>query len=101
MFKMMTVEMPDGTKWGVPVSIIAQNRAEYYASHYGGDVKRSLAEDTLPLFEASTSEIEDWAINNMNWSDFNGEQVRLSVSATDYEDGWANGAKGFTNAVPL
>lgn len=52
MHKLMTVEMPDGSKWGVPVEMIARSRAAYYANEFDGDVERSLAEDTLPLFES-------------------------------------------------
>ncbi len=51
----MTVTMPDGSKFGVPVAMIARNRAEHYAHEFGGDVERSLAEDTVPMFDATTS----------------------------------------------
>lgn len=61
--------MPDGSKWGVPVEVIARNRAAYYAHEFDGDVERSLKEDTLPLFESDDYDVEDWASNNMNWSD--------------------------------
>jgi hypothetical protein len=44
--------MPDGSEWAYSVMDIARNRAEHYADEYGGDVERSLAEDTLPLFRA-------------------------------------------------
>jgi hypothetical protein len=70
--------MPDGSKWGVPVEIIARHRAMHYAHEFGGDVERSLAEDTMPIFESDDYEIQDWAVNNMNWSDFKGHQFKLS-----------------------
>jgi aspartate/methionine/tyrosine aminotransferase len=31
MKRLMTITMPDGSKWGVPVEMIARNRAEHYA----------------------------------------------------------------------
>ena len=44
MHKLMTVEMPDGSKWGVPVEMIARNRAAHYASEFDGDIERSIFE---------------------------------------------------------
>ena len=94
MTKLLTCVMADGTKWGVPVSIIARNRAEHYAHEFGGDVERSLAEDTIPLFDADAYEVQDWAVNNMNWSDFNGHHVKLENAVTcDFENDWMHGDK--------
>ena len=59
--KMLTVDMPDGSVWAVPVMLIARNRAEHYKGEFGGDIERSLAEDTVPLFSESDYEIRDWA----------------------------------------
>lgn len=92
--KYLSITMPDGSKWGVPVDMIARSRAEHYASEFDGDVDKSLAEDTGPLFESDAYEIEDWAANNMNWSDFDGHQIKLeNAPLQDFRDGWANGDK--------
>lgn len=97
MHKYMTVEMPDGSVWGVPVEMIAIDRARHYAKEFGGDVERSMADDTVPLFDADEYEIKDWAANNMDWSDFDGHKVMISEApAPDFEEGWARGAKGFS-----
>ena len=86
--------MSDGSKWGVPVEMIASNRAAHYASEFDGDVERSLAEDTLPLFEIDAYEITDWASNQMNWDDFDGHQFKLSdEKPPDFQDGWMSGKK--------
>ena len=61
MRKLMTVEMPDGSKWGVPVEMIARNRATHYASEFNNDVERSLAEDAQPLFESEEDPARLWA----------------------------------------
>ena len=99
MYKLMTLQMPSGDVWGVPVDMIARNRATHYAHEFDGDVERSLAEDTLPLFESDDYEIHDWAVNNMNWSDFNGHHVKVSESpAPDFEDAWLSGGKSFSDA---
>lgn len=98
MHKYMTVTLPDGSVWGVPVDRIARNRAAFYASEFEGDVERSLAEDTLPLFEQDEYEITDWAVNNMDWSDFDGEQVKLDDAAPpDFDAAWLSAEKGFAD----
>lgn len=98
MHKLMTVEMPDGSKWGVPVELIARNRATHYASEFCGDVDRSLSEDTLPLFETDDYAIEDWAKNQMNWIDFDGHQVKVAEAPTpDFQEAWMNGATGYVD----
>lgn len=90
--KYLRVEMSDGSKWDVPVSVIAEDRAKYYAYEFDNDVERSMNEDTLPLFE-DVYEIEDWAANNMNWTDVCGFAEMVSEGETDYQDGWVNGIK--------
>ncbi len=91
--KSLFVTMPDESVWAVPVEIIARNRAAYYAHKVGGDVERSLTEDTMPLFDSDPFEVEDWAANNMNWSDVVEHAVMVEKGETDFEDGWANGEK--------
>jgi len=68
MDKKVRISFSDGTKWDIPVFVIAQNRANIYRSEFGNDVNRSLKEDTLHLFE-DNSEILDWLCNNMDWKD--------------------------------
>jgi hypothetical protein len=94
MEKFLRVTMPDGSKWDVPVSVIARNRAEFYKDEYDGDVEKSLKADTLPLFNENGYEIADWAANNMDWKDV--KSVAKKVDAMpdcDFQDGWINGDK--------
>lgn len=92
--KFLSMTLPDGSKWGVPVEMIARNRATHYANEFDGDVERSLAEDTLPLFEADSYEIQDWAVGNMNWSDFVGHQKKLAdATEPDWQEAWLSAAK--------
>lgn len=93
--KMLRVTMPDGSRWDVPVDVIARNRAAYYADRlHGGDIEKSLTEDTLPLFESDDYEIEDWAANNMDWSDVQAHARMVEPAAdADYQEGWVNGEK--------
>lgn len=83
------VEMPDGSKWDVPVQAIVDSRDEYYASD---------KEDTVGFIRAgslSDAEIDDWAGNNMNWSDVEPFAVPAPTERkpVDWNEGWANGEK--------
>ncbi len=90
----LRVTMGDGSKWDVPVEVIARNRAEHYKREYGHDVERSLKEDTLPFFARDAWEIEDWAANNMNWEDVRNHAERVTKPREpDYQEGWCNGEK--------
>ena len=97
MARHLRVTMPDGSMWDVPVDIIARNRAQHYADEYGGDVQRSLDEDTILLFEGDDLEIMDWAVNEMNWSDVAAKAKRISYrpepTADDFQEGWIEGDK--------
>lgn len=91
---MLSVEMPDGSKWGVPIEMIARHRAMHYAHEFGGDVELSLVFDTLPLFESDDYPIKDWVENNMDWSDFTGHQLKLSEAPQpDFQKALMSGAK--------
>jgi hypothetical protein len=94
MHQYMTIEMPDGSLWAVPVDIIANNRAEYFADKYGYNVSRSLIRDTIPLFESNEEEIRMWAEGHMCWSDFKEDMILLS-GEVDYEKGLLEGPKKF------
>lgn len=92
--KALTVTMPDGSVWAVPVLMVATNRAIHYANEFDGDIERSLAEDTLPLFESDQYEVTDWAVNNMNWCDFDGHQIKIKdAPKPDFQDAWMCGEK--------
>lgn len=92
--KYLSVRMPDNSIWHVPVEVIARNRAQYYANEFDDDVEKSLAEDTIPLFSESSYNIEDWAANNMNWSDVRDVAFKVEVPGlVDYQEGWINGEK--------
>lgn len=88
----LVVTMPDGSKWQVPVLVIARNRAENYKDEFDGDVEKSLKEDTIPLFQESDYDIEDWAANNMDWDEVAQFATRREPPEDpDYQEGWVNG----------
>jgi hypothetical protein len=89
--KKYVTTMPDGSKWAVPVAAIAASRANYYAKDFDGDAGKSLHEDTAPIFDADEFEIEDWAQNNMDWTDVKGQADCIEPAKCDYQEGWLNG----------
>lgn len=92
--KYLRVEMPNGAKYDVPVSVIATDRANYFKSEYNGDFQKSLEEDTIPLFNSDDYEIEDWAANNMNWKEVEKSAVLVfQPPGCDFQEGWVNGEK--------
>ncbi|EPL8679499.1 hypothetical protein N0P70_005498 [Klebsiella michiganensis] len=95
----MVVTMPDSSNWQVPVSAIARNHAAYYANKHGTDIETELTERTIPLFNGNEADIEDWAENNMNWSDISQFAKQVTAGKVDYDDGWVNGDKMFGEAA--
>ena len=95
--KYLRVTMEDGSEYDIPVRVIAEDRAEQCKDEFYGDLHRSLNEDTNPLFESDSYEIEDWAANNMNWSDVESVAVKVSNGSVDFQEGWVNGDKKIVN----
>lgn len=92
--KQYIVTMPDGSRWAIPVRVIAENRADFHADEFGGDAFISMAEDTAPFFEENgQAVIENWAKNQMKWYDVGYCAVQLSFGKNgfDFEQGWENG----------
>ena len=85
------VEMPDGSKWKVPVAAIAMNYAKYYAEVDDTTIEKCLL-NAAAIFE-NKYEINDWASGNMNWSEVMDKAVCIQppTRETDYDDGWMNG----------
>lgn len=85
------VTMPNGERWSVKVSDIAEHRARYYAMRYGGNVRQSYQEDTKPLFEGDNDAVEYWAQNHMKWKDVSDKATLVSTVKCGYQAGWTSG----------
>lgn len=95
MHKLMTILMPDGSKWGVPVEMMVRHRAAHYVSVFSGNINRSRAE-TIRQFESDASAIAYWARHMMNWSAFDGHQVKVSEAPPiDFQEAWMSGEVGY------
>lgn len=87
----LVVTFPTGERYGVPAHIIAQDRATYYAQrdHPDNEEKRSeKLQQELEYALGETSELIDWAKNNMDWDDLNHHAERLDPPERDLDDLW-------------
>lgn len=93
--KVLTVKQTDGSVFAVPVEIIARHRAACYAPReFAGDIERSLAEDTLPLFAEDDYAVEDWAANNMNWCDVQTHAFKIKdADPPNHQEAWVRNEK--------
>lgn len=65
--KKMQITFPNTEIWEIPVNVIAENRANYYAE-FDGFKKGSLEwQNEVDEFIDDEFELIDWATNNMLW----------------------------------
>ena len=91
--KSIFVEMSDGYTYGVPVMTIAHHHASRRAKSFDNDIGLAMINSTIPLFEEDEYEIEDYAKNNMDWSDVEKDAIKLERKdkpKPDYQDEWIN-----------
>ena len=102
MTKHLRVTMPNGERWAVPISIIAEGRATYYADRDAERQGLSKEERNKRYREevfyalGDEYEIRDWASNNMDWTDVRDRAINIGAEELDdrgYQEGWINGEK--------
>lgn len=95
----LRVTMPDQSRWDVPVSVIAENRARFYAER---DRKATSGEPFDEVYKLeyeltinNHDKLQDWAADNMNWEDVAHVAVHVMEDRpnADYQEGWVNGKK--------
>ena len=91
--KYILVQFSDRTWWKIPASVIAASRAHYFASIDSakgeGDYDAIYIDEYQNTINDSV-ELEDWAKNNMNWSDVKEFAVQDRSEDVDYEKEWCN-----------
>jgi hypothetical protein len=98
MEKYLRVTMDDGSKWDIPAKIIAINRATYYMEEDFKQPDNELTKEeiydcTFTDTMVDDSDLIDWAVNNMNWSDVQAYAVKVSTKEIDFRESWLNGEK--------
>ena len=87
------IELSDGSKWAVPVRLIAESRARYYHTAHPDEFPTldSALEDTYVLFDESDYEVSDRARNNMNWDEVAESAKQLTKpDKPDLQEAWIN-----------
>ena len=84
------IKLSDGSKWAIPVSVIAEHRANFFSDEFNGDVEKSLAEDTVPFFKSDFSNIHNWAIENMEWEQVRGYARCVCYPNLNWNEEWVN-----------
>lgn len=90
MKKFLQITMSNGHVYEVPTSVIADNRATAMAALHPGEFATlsDAKEDTTALFDDDSFQIEDWAKNQMNWSEIV-PHAKL-IRALPRSSGWPN-----------
>ena len=83
--KKLILTSPEGDEWSISVQRIIAHRAGVY-----GNTDEAYKK-TFELFESDDFEIEDWAVNNMNWSDVKEHAVKVKECKMDMETVWCEG----------
>ena len=95
--KFLRVTMPNGDTYDIPVKIIAENRAKYYAEYFKRrhiDYDKTYQEELSFTLE-NDYELLDWANSNMDWDDVKDHAIKVEKEPIpiDFEESWLNGEK--------
>lgn len=95
------VEFSDGCRFSIPVSVIAQHHAEFYANEHGTEIDQELNTNTIPYFYQEPFNIEDWALNHMSWVDVKDVAKAIStdmrLTYDNYIEEWPEVMAGVVN----
>jgi len=92
--KYIQVTFSDGKKYNILATVIAHERAIYYANHDEGEQKIEPTNEWKEVYRIEfdltledDSELLDWASNNMDWSDVEGRAVLVPTKPkkADYD----------------
>lgn len=82
------ITMPNGDVYSVPLSCIAESYSNYYGMK---------TEEVIDHFTHVHYVAEEWAKNNMNWSDV-ADYAKLELRGeVDFQEGWCNGEAEITD----
>jgi len=92
--KYLTVQMPDGSEWALPMSVIISHKVR----KTGGNL-----EDVVELFRRKEWYAVDWVTDNMAWEDFYGQEIEIKPPPRHFiklsEADWANGIVDIPEAL--
>jgi enolase len=89
--KVIKCNTPNG-QFQIPLKLVAENRADYYAVEVDGNEKKSQEwQEEVDWVMKDDFEGIDWLINNSNWEDWQDSATKLNdkVKVTD-DDFWCS-----------
>jgi hypothetical protein len=89
--KVIKCNTPNG-QFQIPLKLVAENRADYYAVEVDGNEKGSQEwQEEVDWVMKDDFEGIDWLLNNTNWEDWQGSATKLNdkVKVTD-DDFWCD-----------
>lgn len=95
MGKTLRVTFDSGHVYELPAQVVAADRAEYYAELDAEDdnIEKSydeVYEEELAFALDDHPELHDWFLNNMNWSDVEGDAELVETPSFDPETALRN-----------
>lgn len=85
------IAFPTGHVFEIPTAVIANDRAKSMQQRHPDEFPNLEAalEDTTELFKDSSYDVQDWARNNMNWSELEPQArlIRYAPAALDHING--------------
>ncbi|WHH61387.1 hypothetical protein [Petroclostridium sp. X23] len=97
MKKYLRVQMSNGELYDIPVEIIAENRARYYAAqssdritYHASCLPPRVFEDEKNYGLENNDILLDWAKNNMTWDALEEHAIKVKQPVTNYNDEWMN-----------
>lgn len=88
--KNYVVTMADGSRYSIPLRIIATDRARALSENGGcsGNFSEALS-DSFKLFESNPKKLKDWIYDNITWTEIKHYATKLrDPDPVDYEESW-------------
>lgn len=93
--KSIRVTFSNGERYDIPAELIAESRADYYATEFGGEEATydKIYEKEYKYTLGDRIELIDWVSNNMEWEDVEDSAEKLDTKKTNKSDEFVNADK--------
>lgn len=88
--KSLIIKFSNAEKFEIPARIIAEHRANYYASLDGYEKESNEWYNEINFALNDEYEIIDWTANNMDWKDLEPFAVKVEPESFNYEENWGD-----------
>lgn len=94
MSKYITIKFSNGEKYRIPAKVVAEDRADYYATKFEGEEGEyeDIFEDEMWVLD-SEYELIDWMTGNMDWEDVKEYAEYIGDESINKSDEFTNAEK--------